>query len=484
MSSLNPEMRQWLIDNRKDYEFYMLHAILHDPLMRAQLMGTPLTMDDFQDEHMALIIGAMANATKIMRIVGKEVPAPPSPEFMRTYIESAARVEASDDEVIDEAMGLLKELQNPSYREQHYCVMPYFAAWYSSGRAKRAARKLQMESIPDVAEAVTLIQNAMASAYQAACMDADDEMLQVMDGETEERVRRRSTGIAGLDECMNGGWGDAECSLLFSGTGGGKTITAGQCAWWEADHNQGYPLIVSTEVKAREYVARIVSGACSVKINVIQDCANFSQIRQAVAADPGSSFRIKKVNEVLDRIRERLRIAKINTDDGLEARAMLEREVLKFLNKVGHMPTWVCLDWLGSMADIGGGNRQSTSERALAWEYAANGCVKFAETTGIPTLVLAQAVNDAQLKRILTLSDIGISKGIAKNMVNAIGVTNSIDQAGIKAAVTGKAEMPSSMFLKEQFFCVCKSRKGEGRNIPVQRNFLYQRFESGRDRDK
>jgi hypothetical protein len=112
----------------------------------------------------------------------------------------------------------------------------------------------------------------------------------------------------------------------------------------------------------------------------------------------------------------------------------------------------------------------------MAWEASANSCVKFAENTGIPTLVLAQAVNDAQLKRVLTISDIGISKGIGKNMVLVVGITNSMDTAGVKAAINGKADMPKSMILDEQFFCVSKARKGEGSNIPVKRNFRYQKF--------
>lgn len=107
----------------------------------------------------------------------------------------------------------------------------------------------------------------------------------------------------------------------------------------------------------------------------------------------------------------------------------------------------------------------------------AKGCVKFVEDTGIPTLVLAQAVNDAQLKAVLTINDIGISKGIGKNMVAVIGITNALDRAGVTAAVKGQAEMPRSMILEDQLFCVAKARKGEGHNIRVRRKFLFQRFE-------
>jgi hypothetical protein len=60
--------------------------------------------------------------------------------------------------------------------------------------------------------------------------------------------------------------------------------------------------------------------------------------------------------------------------------------------------------------------------------------------------------------------------------VRVVGITNSIDKAGVAAAVKGTAEMPRSMILEDQFFCVCKARKGEGDNIPVRRVFRYQRF--------
>ena len=85
-------------------------------------------------------------------------------------------------------------------------------------------------------------------------------------------------------------------------------------------------------------------------------------------------------------------------DDGMDLKFLLERECLRYEAKMGRRPTWVALDWLGSVADVAGG--KSTNERAMAWEVAANGGVKFAEETGIPTLILAQAVNDAQLKHI------------------------------------------------------------------------------------
>jgi hypothetical protein len=164
----------------------------------------------------------------------------------------------------------------------------------------------------------------------------------------------------------------------------------------------------------------------------------------AIIGSPGLLYKQSLLEKVLATIAERLRVAKISPDEGMDARAVLERETLIYEDKKKCRPTWACLDWLGSMADLQPGSKGGTSERAMMWEYSANSCVKFADSTGIPTVVLAQAVNDAQMRRMLTLGDIGISKGIGKNMVTVVGITNSIDQPGVKAAVAGSRQaLPS-----------------------------------------
>jgi len=470
----NPEMSQWLSDNRDSYEFYLLHAILHDPLRRASLMSAPLIPEDFRKEEFGLVMGGMIKAVKVMQVIGGVVPAPPTAEWLRTYVETAANQEGAEEESIRAAMSVVASLQNPSFKEEHYTISPYFEAWYGGVRAKRSARRIQAADVPDVALELGQMQSDLANAAQAASTDEEDEMLMVIESEDMTVVQRRPTGIIGLDSCLNGGWGPQECYLLFSGTGGGKSIAAGQCALHEAISG-GYPLILSTELSPREYVVRIVSAGASVSIDVIQDCENFAQIRAAVASSPKSMFRLKEVDRILQIVKDRIRIKKINADDGMSARSVMEREALRYENQIGKLPTWLCLDWLGSVADLGG--QGGTSERAMAWEISANGCVQFAYNTGIPVLVLAQAVNDAQLKSTLGISDIGISKGIGKNMVAVIGLTNTLDKEGVKAALAGTADMPKKMTPDKQFFCVCKARKGEGDYVELTRNFRYQRFE-------
>jgi len=474
---MTPDMQKWLIDNREAYEFTLLHMMMHDKLARMEFLSTPVTPQDFIREDYATVVGALTIMHKLLSYMGKDIPVPPSTEFMRSYIETAAKTEGSDDDMIAETMRLVELLQDPKHTELHYYVKPYFEAWYGSVRAKKAARALQMESIPDVALRVSEIQKALHAAHTTSQSAEEDLMDRFLTGQESERKARRSSGIAGLDDCLNGGWGDGECYLAFGGTGAGKSIAAGQCSWTECSANDGYPLVITTELLPREYVVRVVACAAGIPINYIQDCENLVQLRQAVAGNPSLSYRLKKMDEVIETYTKRCRIQKVSPEDGMDAKSMIERECLKFEEKMGRPPTWVCLDWLGSVADISG-TGSSSSERAMAWEMSANSCVRFAEESGIPTLILAQGVNDAQLKSVLTINDIGIAKGIGKNMVLVVGITNTLDKAGISSAVKGQSEMPRSMIKEDQLFCVCKARKGEGRNIPVKREFRFQRFTS------
>ena len=44
-------------------------------------------------------------------------------------------------------------------------------------------------------------------------------------------------------------------------------------------HNQGWPLVVTTELLPREYAARTVSNAAGIPIDMVQDCENLAQLR-------------------------------------------------------------------------------------------------------------------------------------------------------------------------------------------------------------
>jgi hypothetical protein len=163
-----PEMVQWLTDNRDDYEFYLVHAMLHDPLQRAALLGVPVTPEDFRREEYSVLVRAVTGAHRIMGVLGGSLPSPPTAEFLKTYIESAARVEGSDDEMVRSTMALAASLEDPSYTAQHYCINPYLSAWYGAARAKQAARELQKVPIPNVSEIIQKLETELAAVAQVS----------------------------------------------------------------------------------------------------------------------------------------------------------------------------------------------------------------------------------------------------------------------------------------------------------------------------
>ena len=474
--AMNQEMRDWLAQNNETYEFYLMHAIMHDPLKRMSLINTPLEPDDFSREPYALLIKALSMALHITSLIDSDLPYPPTVEFMKTYVASAGEKLGAEDTEMADCLNLVAALQDPSYKEMHYVVGPYFSAWYSSGRAKRSARKdIQMQKVPDVGQHVQVVQEAVAAAERAIVTPEEDEMYKMINNKATTLIARQPTGIVGLDQAFNGGWGPGECYLLFGGTKAGKSIAAAQCAWNQLQLESGWPLIVSTEMPARKYVVRIVSNACGIPIGKLQDCTTFDEIRGVVAGDQGSRFNLERVEKVLQTIATKLRVAKVNSDDALNAAGLIEREMLMYESIHGRYPTWICLDWLGTLADVNGGGQES-SKRAAMWEHSANSIVKFTEKHNIPTLVLAQAVNNSQQLPLLTIDSIGIAKGIGKQMTVVVGITNLADKKAIMDAATGKGELPDNLILEDQLFCVCASRIGDDRPVPVRRDFRYQRF--------
>ena len=93
--SLTKEQETWLTNSREAYEFYLLHAILHDPLRRSSMLAVPLLPGDFQKEEAELIMHALIHAVKVMRACNLPMPSPPTMEFLKSYMESASTSEVN-----------------------------------------------------------------------------------------------------------------------------------------------------------------------------------------------------------------------------------------------------------------------------------------------------------------------------------------------------------------------------------------------------
>lgn len=479
--NLTPDQLTWLTANKDGYELILLHSILHDKMRRTSMLGVPLFPTDFGAPELGAIWQGVVMAARVMELMDSDMPYPPDVETLQYYMIAATREKGALvlDEDLEGGYKLLAELQSPTRQDQWYFLDTYFTAWLTSVRAKGYARRAQMSLIADAGEMAALIQTDIRKANTAIFTQESDDMYQALYGTSEIGKIRRPSGFPALDEATGGGWGEGECYGLFAPTGGGKTVCAAQVAYYNA-LTGGDTLVLSTEVPVVEYITRMLSNACNIKINLIKDCLNVSQVKAAVAAqDP---VNLPKVDLALVNIVKRIRVVKLHPDQGLNARAIMEREVMLYEQQMGRPPTLIIFDWLGRVADVGGNKSGGSSDRTVAWEAAADSCVQFCEVSGIPALILLQATNTSGNKRVLTQEDIGISKGVIKQFVMAFGIAACVDQAAVKQALlTGTLGGTMHSVPDDQLFCVVKSRKGEALYIPVRRNFVYQRFVSGKN---
>lgn len=476
--TLTPEQLLWLSANKEGYELILMHSVLHDRMRRTAMLGVPLVARDFASPSLSAILQGLVLAESVMKTMNATMPFPPTVDQLQTYMLAATKEKESlvTEDELPAAFKVLELLQSPHRADQWYFLDTYFTAWLSSVRAKGYARKAQMNQIANAAEMSALIEGDIRRARAAIYSQDSDDMYQALYGVSEAGKIRRPSGFPALDEATGGGWGESECYGLFAGTKGGKTVCAAQVGWHNA-FTDGDTLILSTEMKAIDYIVKIVANACNIKISLIKDCLNVGQLRSVIAMDNPAA--LDRVEIVIATIIDRIRIVKLHPDQGLSARAVMEQETQAYEQLKGRRPTLVIFDWLGRIADSGGS--KNSSDRVMMWERAADSCVQYCEVSGIPALILLQAVNDAASKSILSLEDVGISKGVFKQFTMAFGITNTIDKAAVKQALmTGELQAAMRTTLDNQTFCVVASRRGESTYIPVTRQFLYQRFGGGK----
>lgn len=476
--TLTPDQLLWLSANKDGYELILMHAMLHDKMRRVAMLGIPLGPRDFSTSSLSAILQGLILAESVMSKMDATMPFPPTVDQLKSYMHASTKEKDSlvvEDE-LPEAYKVLELLQSPHRSDQWYFLDTYFAAWLSSARAKGYARRALSPVIANASEMMAAIDQDIRKANAAIYSPESDDMYKAIYGTTEVGKLRRSTGFGALDEAAGGGWGDGECYGMFAGTKGGKSVCAAQVGLFNA-LSGGHTLLISTEMNAMDYITRFVSNACHIKISLIKDCTNVGQLRQVVAShDPPA---LGKLEMIIQLIIDRIRIVKIHPDQGLGARAIMEQQTQVYEQLKGVKPTLVIFDWLGRIADSGGA--KNSSDRVMAWERSADGCVQFCEITGIPALILLQAVNNAQTKLVLGLEDVGISKGVFKQFTMAFGITNTVDKTVVQQALlTGSNSNSLQTTKDDQMFCVVASRRGESTYIPVKREFLFQRFGGGK----
>lgn len=476
---LTPEMEAWLASNRLLFEDYILRRALHDVEWRASLL-TVIKPEDFLSMEMACLAGALGDALYVARVLGIDLPAPLTVPYLQSYIAAYGRKHVQDVTKEEAELALSRSgdmLLNPWPEVWEFCPV-YLERWLTNSRASRYSRAYNTYEMQDASILSRKIESDLVQVRSIVGGEDMDEMALFSAGGVEDFKSRRSTGIPALNKALRGGWANGECYLFFSGTGGGKSIIAGQVSANEVQTN-GYPLVVSTELTTAAYLTRIISCTCSIDIDLIGDCLSTDALLSLVSQKKPAQ--VDQVQRAIQTIMSRLVVIYVPPNQEGTVRETLEWALGRFRaiwKQRGYdipKPTLLVYDWIGDAADKGLREGAGSAERSKKWEDAGSEVDNLCRAQDIPIVALTQAVNGAEHFPYLTLKEIGVGKGLAKKFTAAIGITNLIDKEALKEEMS---ENPNAkaVTLDEQKFCLCKARIGKQMAIPVKREFHFQRF--------
>lgn len=470
------EMKQWLGANMLHYEQILVHAFLHDVESRSMLTNSNLTHEAFSDARTGLLYAAASFGAKMRTQMGLPFPESPSEDFLRT---NAAAANSKDPIVtppeMEEAIAMGIPLLDPArHKDNWHAVASYFEAWYGTSTMKRLARKLQASRVILPGDVSRQFQ---AAATQAAgvFVQSQDDLDAALQDDDEEQLELFQTGFYQLDDALGGGMGLGECGIVFGGTGAGKSVVVSQMSGFQL-RNLTHVHVISTEMSATKYLARMVANRCNINVQKFRQCRNFKQIKQVVAS--GFSSKCELLDQFEHELERYFGFTKLDPDNTLSIRGVLDNELMRYEKRRGCPPKVMFFDWIGRMADTK--VTKSTGDRSAEWERAADEFVKFCEARQVSMVLAAQAVNGSEKLRILTMGDIGVGKGIGKPMSWVAGITNTADMDAVRTASSGRGDMPDDLTKDDQFLCPAKTRNaGSGPPIPVsRRNLKYQRFEA------
>ena len=473
---MTKEMQQWLGANMFLYELIMVHTMLHDPERRTMLLGAELTHEDFTDVRTALLFSAIALGAKTREQLGIRFPLKPTIEFIESNASAVNKEEAvATPPETEDALAFAVKLLDPEYlKEDWHAVESYYDGWYGTSAMKKISRKVQGSRVIDPGEVSSLFSRA-ATRASGVFVTGSDDLEAAMQDVAEDQTERFSTGFYQLDEALCGGFATKEAGLIFGGTNAGKTALATQIT----AHLIGTAApadIMSTEMPAINYLARMAANRCNISIGKLINCRNWKQIEMVVAQT--YSNRLDALDNLKHEIDSYFGFRKLDPDSTMSVRGVLENEYRRFEKVRGVPPKVMLFDWMGRLADQQ--ESKSSGDRSANWERQADEYVKFGDKFDVCMIVLAQSVNNAQTFRVQGVDQIGIGKGIAKPMTWAAAITSYVDQAAFRAAAAGQGDAPAFTIDEDQALCLAKNRNGASiPPIPVTRkNLKYQRFQA------
>jgi hypothetical protein len=268
------------------------------------------------------------------------------------------------------------------------------------------------------------------------------------------------SNIPGLNDALAGGFGRKETIMLISPPSGGKTIFACQLAGHWASIGYG-GIFVTTEQTQDELEIRMVSNFAGIPFkNIVRKwdptalsekhAHNYMTWRKSIKAPvmfvdwtiPGSK------NVVTD----------------------LENEITHYKEEFGKNPDFLIFDWIGGALQ----QMAKGDPSAVRWLYkeAVDSICGIARKYDIAGVVLAQATPGNSINKYpLDHRDLAEAKNMTERITALIGLT-----ALMSRDMDRETDHAQIVYAEKQFLCVPKTRKGPGANVPVKRDYGYQRI--------
>ena len=272
------------------------------------------------------------------------------------------------------------------------------------------------------------------------------------------------TGFLPLDMVTGGGLGLGEATLVIAPPGLGKTILACQLGSTMAISGTRV-LHISTEETNRQLEPRIVACHCNVPISLIKDGVKEKLMQR------DQLERYQNLRRELSP--ERFRI--VNWDDrSKDIEGGYEALMEAAAKAMGGMPQVVLLDWLGGALGRNASNDPAVFRMIL--KRGANAQAAAAKRYGIHTITFAQADLKQSIGKIrVDATVLSECKTLDEPMTNVWGITGILHP---QAEVDSHTQ--SAVFREQQYIYVSKARHRADVQIPVHRDFLFQRFLPGK----
>lgn len=270
-------------------------------------------------------------------------------------------------------------------------------------------------------------------------------------------VIRIPTSIPRLNFVTGGGFGRSEGTLIICPTGGGKTVCGTQfTSEWCMQGQKGIYVTTERTQPAFKLSLRMISQQANIPFNQIKDGIKTTALQEIQ-------------RQAITRMRESITGKNLRVVHWFDLPNPNDIEQLptivdQYAQELGGLDFFI-LDWLGGALEV----TTDPAVRRLTYQRGADLVAETASRYDCASVVMAQAHENARNKIRVTAIDAQENKSLGNNMTNIMGVSAMMDKSVNEAGEGGN-------YLRDQFWCLSKTRGGEGGLVPVTRKFEYQKF--------